>query len=150
MRIFKNLRFDAYRVRIEVGSLVISIPARWWPVLHPSSWSRHALPAAASLATCRLRRQGKPQAAQKLYRRLLWSQARRRASAGSCQCCCLLPARPGFLNLTGATPFLLLPIGFSAKLCCRFRVPPPRDYSKMSGEKDELVQKAKLAEQAER
>ena len=28
-----------------------------------------------------------------------------RRGAGSCQCCCLLPARPGFLNLTGATPF---------------------------------------------
>ena len=45
--------FYTYRVRIEGGRLAISIPVRWWPVLHPSNWSRHALPAAASSATCR-------------------------------------------------------------------------------------------------
>ena len=44
-----------YHVSFKGGRLVISIPARWrWPVLHPASyWSRHALPAAASSATCR-------------------------------------------------------------------------------------------------
>ena len=109
--------------------------------------------AAASSATCRAAAQAK-QACRKLpllYRRLLWSPPPRcRASAGSCQCRCLLPARPGFLNLTGATPLSKDSSTFPGQLCCCFRVLPPRDDIKMSGEKDELVQKAKLAEQAER
>ena len=108
-----------------------------------------SLPAAASPPTCRQAKQAACRRRRKLLKRCTDdSSGHHCCGAGSCQCCCLLPARPGFLNLTGATPLPKFLIPW--KICCHFRVLPPRDGLKMSGEKDELVQKAKLAEQAER
>ena len=122
----------------------------------PGQLLEQTCPACRSLFCHLPGRAGKaslPQAAaaQTLYRQFLWSPPRCRASAGSCQCRCLLPRpRPGFLNLTGATPPSKDSSTIPWTTLLLFRVLPPRDDLKMSGEKDELVQKAKLAEQAER
>ena len=119
-------------------------PCGLWPVCHPICWSRHARPGAASLPPAG---RAPPQAAaEKLYRRRHWSPPAVPAAADAALllACWTWFSQPYRCH----RPRLLPNILFETR--CRFRVPPTRDDPKMSGEKDELVQKAKLAEQAER